>query len=173
MRKISGAATAVVLAITLYFTLFWGFDALRALTSPSFGLDEVWRAEYIFVIGRMLDLGPIGLIKLAAFFAGVKLVVAAACAWHIVDRFRCMVSGKANIDILEGALIVVVAISIMSAGIAMRSGNGEIVREYAIQLGLAFIATALCLIEARKQTAADIADASEDEPAASNPVLNA
>jgi len=147
MRKISGATTAIILAITLYFTLVWGYDALRVLTSPSYGLDEVWRSEYIFIIGRMLGLGPVGLIKLAAFFGAVKLVVAGVCAWHIVDRFRCMVSGKANADVLEGALILVVAISIMSAGLAARSGNGEIVREYAIQLILACLATALCLAE--------------------------
>lgn len=171
MRKISGATTAIILAITLYFTLFWGYDALRVLTSPSFGLDDVWRAEYVFVIGRMLDLGPLGLIKLSAFFAAVKLVVAAACAWHIVDRFRCMISGTANVDILEGALIMVVAISILSAGLAVRSGNGEIVREYAIQLALAFLATALCMIESRKEKEAAIDDESDVDPAASNPLL--
>lgn len=147
MRKISGATTAIILAISLYFTLVWGYDALRVLTSPSYGLDEVWRSEYVFILGRMLGLGPVGLIKLAAFFGAVKLVVAGICAWHIVDRFRCMISGKANADILEGGLILIVAISIMSAGLAARSGNGEIVREYAIQLILAFLATALCLAE--------------------------
>jgi hypothetical protein len=147
MRKISGATTATILAISLYFTLFWGFDALRVLTSPSYGLDEVWRAEYIFVLGRMIDAGPVGLMKLAAFFGAVKLVVALVCAWHIVDRFRCMVSGTANAEVLEGALILVVAISIVTAGLAARSGNGEIVREYTIQLVLACLATALCIAE--------------------------
>lgn len=163
MRKISGATTAIILAITLYFTLVWGYDALRVLTSPSYGLDEVWRSEYVFILGRMFDLGPAGLLKLAACFGAVKLVVAGACAWHIVDRFRCMISGKANSDVLEGALILVVAISILSAGLAARSGNGEIVREYAIQLGLAFVATALCMIESRKERGDKAAEASEKD----------
>lgn len=160
MRKISGAmtTTAIILAISLYFTLVWGYDAIRVLLSPSYGLDEVWRSEYIFILGRMLGLGPVGLIKLAAFFGAVKLVVAGVCAWHIVDRFRSMIRGTANNDILEGALILIVAIAIAAAGLAARSGNGEIVREYAIQLGLAFIATALCLIESRKARETDPAD---------------
>lgn len=165
MRKISGATTAIILAVSLYFTLFWGFDALRILTSPSYGLDEVWRAEYIFVLGRMLAFGPIGLMKLAAFFGAMKLVVAAVCAWHIVDRFRCMISGKANSEVLEGGLILIVAISILSAGLAARSGNGEIVRENAIQLVLACIATALSLIESRHSRAAETeapSDVAED-----------
>ncbi len=29
MRKVSSATVAMILAIALYFTLFWGFDALR------------------------------------------------------------------------------------------------------------------------------------------------
>lgn len=165
MRRISGAATAIILAITLYFALVWGYDALRVLTSPSYGLDEVWRSEYIFIIGRMLDLGPVGLIKLAAFFGAVKLAVAGVCAWHIVDRFRCMISGKANADILEGGLILIVAISIMSAGLAARSGNGEIVREYVIQLILACLATALCIAERSPRFGAVVPEPQESESA--------
>lgn len=172
MRKISGATTAIILAITLYFTLVWGYDALRVLTSPSYGLDEVWRSEYIFIIGRMFGLGPVGLIKLAAFFGAVKLVVAAVCAWHIVDRFRCMIRGNANADVLEGAIILIVAISIMSAGLAARSGNGEIVREYAIQLMLAGLATALCLSERRRAGTDAPALADHDVAEANSPAYS-
>ena len=45
MRKVSGATVAMILAIALYFTLFWGFDALRVLTSPTYGLEDVWRTQ--------------------------------------------------------------------------------------------------------------------------------
>lgn len=148
MRRMSGATTAIVVAIALYFTLVWGYDALRVLTASNYGLDEVWRSEYVFIVGRLLDLDPTGLIKLAAFFGGVKLIVAGACAWHIVDRIRGLVTGvTANSEVLEGALYIIVAIGILSAGLAARSGNGEIVREYAVQLVLACLATALCLAE--------------------------
>ncbi len=159
MQKFSSAATAIILAIGLYFTLIWGYDALRILTSPNYGLEEVWRSDYIFAVGRLVGLGPIGLLKLAAFFGAVKLVAAAACGWHIVDRVRCLfVGGKANADLLEGALILVVGLNILSAGLAARSGNAEIVRDYAIQLILACLATALCLAERSKATAAPVLD---------------
>ena len=88
MRKVSGAAVAMILAIALYFTLFWGFDALRMLTSPTYGLEDAWRSQFVFGIGRVLGLGPIGVIKLAAFFGTLKLAVAIVCAVHILDRFR-------------------------------------------------------------------------------------
>jgi len=166
MRKFSSASTAIVVAISLYFALAWGYDALRILSSPSYGLDEVWRSEYVFIIGRMVGLDPLGLIKLAAFFGAVKLVVAGACAWHVADRIRAMIRGTANADVLEGALIIIVALGILSAGLAARSGNGEIVREYAIQLLLACLATALCIAERSKVYAIGAGESSSPAPEA-------
>jgi hypothetical protein len=147
MRKLSALALAVILAIALYFTLFWGVDALRILNSPTYGLDDVWRSQFIFVIGSLFGLGPTGLVKLAAFFGALKLAVAGTCALHILDRCRAFVGGKANSEILEGGLILVVMISIMSVGPAVWSQNAELVREGTFQLLLAAIATGLCLVE--------------------------
>ena len=147
MRKAPGAVVAMVMAIVLYFALFWGFDAWRALTSPSYGLEEVWRAQYIFAVGHIFGLGPIGLIKLAAFFATLKLAVAAICVWHILDRFRALAGGTADSEILEVALMLIVVISIASVGPAVWSQNGALLREHTVQLLLAAVATALCIAE--------------------------
>lgn len=84
MRKISNVAVAGIVAIALYFALAWGYDGLRILTSPSYGLEDVWRSQFVFAIGRLFNLGPIGLIKLAAFFGALKLAVACICIVHIV-----------------------------------------------------------------------------------------
>ncbi len=102
MRKLSGAAVAMIMGVALYFTLFWGFDALRMLTSPTYGLEDVWRSQFVFAIGSLFGLGPIGLIKLAAFFGALKLAVAGICAVHVLDRLRALVGGKADSEILEG-----------------------------------------------------------------------
>ncbi len=147
MRKLSGAAVAVIMGVALYFTLVWGYDGLRMLTSPSYGLDDVWRSQFVFGIGSLFGLGPIGLIKLAAFFGAVKLAVACVCAVHILDRLRGFVAGKADSEILEGGLILIVLISIVSVGPAVWSQNADLVRESTIQLMLAAVATALCLVE--------------------------
>ena len=147
MRKLSAVAVAMILAIALYFTLFWGYDALRMLTSPSYGLDDVWRSQFIFAIGKHFGLSPVGLLKLAAFFGALKLAVAIICAVHILDRLRTLFGGKANSEILEGGLILVVAISIASVGPAVWSQNAELVRGTAVQLMLAAVATALCMVE--------------------------
>ena len=138
----------MIIGVALYFTLVWGYDGLRMLTSPSYGLEDVWRSQFVFGIGSLFGLGPIGLIKLAAFFGAVKLAVAGVCAVHILDRLRTFIGGKADTEILEGALILVVVISIVAVGPAVWSQNAELVRETAFQLILAAIATALCLANA-------------------------
>jgi hypothetical protein len=88
------------------------------------------------------------LIKLAAFFATLKLAVAAICLVHLVGRIRHW-PDKGGSDALEAALILIIAISIVSVGPAVWSQNVEITREYTIELVLAGLAAALCLIERR------------------------
>jgi hypothetical protein len=158
MRKLSGAAVAIIVGVALYFSLSWGADALRTFTSPTYGLDDVWRSQFIFAIGRLFSLGPIGLIKLAAFFGALKLAVAAFCAVHILDRARALIGGTANSDVFEGALVLVVLISIASVGPAVLSQSAELVREDTIQLMLAAIAIALCLVERSYRGAAENAN---------------
>ena len=147
MRKISTATVATIVAISLYFTLVWGYDSLRVLASPSYGLDDVWRSQYIFAIGRLFSLGPIGLIKLAAFFATLKLAVAVICAYHIFDRVRHMTHGQADSGILESGLILVVLISIASVGPASWAHSADLMREHTVQLLFAGLAVGLCIIE--------------------------
>ncbi len=168
MRKLSAAAVAMILAIAFYFTLFWGFDALRMLTSPTYGLEDVWRSQFVFEIGRVFGLAPFGLIKLAAFFATLKLAVAAICAVHIADRFRALAGGKANTEILDAGLMLVVVITIVSVGPAVWTHNTDLVREQAITLLLVSVAAGLGILErsyqragetAGPQTAAEIAAA--------------
>ncbi|MBI4365577.1 MAG: hypothetical protein HY543_02040, partial [Deltaproteobacteria bacterium] len=116
MRKVSSATVAMIVAVALYFTLFWGFDALRMLTSPTYGLEDVWRSQFVFGVGRVFGLSPIGLIQLAACFATLKLAVAGICAVHIADRLRSLAGGNPVSEVLEGGLILVVLISIAAVG---------------------------------------------------------
>jgi len=147
MHSLSRAASAMIVGIALYFTLSWGTEALRILNSPTYGLEEVWRSQIVFAIGRLFSLDPIGLIKLAAFFGTLKLAVAALCAVHILDRLRSLFGGKADSEVLEGALILVVLISIASVGPAVWSQSADLVREDTVQLVLAAVGAALCMME--------------------------
>lgn len=164
MWRVSGAIVALILAIAVYFTLFWGIDAVRILTSPSFGLEDVWRSQVVFGIGRYLGLDPAGLIKLAAVFGALKLTVAGVCAVHVLDRLRTLVGGKANSEILETGLLLAVIVSLAAVGPAFWSGNAELVREQTIQLLLAGLAIALCIIERSVIDSASAIDAETDIP---------
>lgn len=175
MRKASTATVALIVAIALYFTLTWGFEGLRALSSPNYGLDDVWRSQLVFDAGRLFHLTPLGLIKLAAFVAAMKLAVAGICGVHIVDRFRAFFGGQADPQILEGALIIVVVFGFLSVAPAVWSGNAAIVREYAMQILLACLALALCIAERHIDTIVIEERAADEDEAArtiSSPALN-
>ena len=166
MRKGSGVVAAMIMAIALYYTLFWGFDALRVLTSPTYGLEDVWRSQFVFGVGHMFDLSPMGLIKLAAFFGVMKLATAAVFAVHVADRLRGMVRGEANPEILEAGLIMVVLLSIAAVAPALWSQNADLVRDQTIQLLLAGLAAALAIIERTYSEPVEAAEMAPDTQAA-------
>jgi hypothetical protein len=162
MRKASTATVALIVAIALYFTLTWGLDGLRALSAPNYGLEDVWGSQLIFTAGRLLHLEPLGMIKLAAFLAAMKVAVAGICGVHLVDRFRSFVGGTADSQILEGALIIVVVFGFFSVAPAVWSANAEIVRQYAMQILLACLGLAMCIVE-RHILATPIVEIAEEE----------
>ena len=147
MRKASSVVVAMILAVALYFTLVWGFDALHVLTSPTYGLEDVWRAQFLFGIGRVFGLYPDALIRLAIFFGVMKLTVAGVCGVHVVDRIRTLIIGKANTEIFEAGLIMVTLLSLAAVIPALWMQNMDVVRDETIQMLLAAIAAALCVIE--------------------------
>jgi hypothetical protein len=154
MCKASAAVVLMISAIALYFTLVWGFDALRVLTSPTYGLDDVWRSQVVFEIGRMFRLNPDTMISLAVFFGVLKLTVAGVCGVHVIDRIRSLIHGKADAEILEAGLIMVAAISIAAVIPALWTHNTDLVREQTIPLLLASLAAALCVMERTDTVAA-------------------
>ncbi len=155
MRKISGATIATITVIALYFALVWGFEAFRVLTSPTYGLEDVWSSQYVFGIGGLLGLAPKALIQLAAFLGVMKFAVAGICAAHTVDRVRSFFGGKANMEFLEGGLILAALVAADSAAPALLSHNNELLREQIVQLAIAGIGLALCTIERNRRPASD------------------
>ena len=164
MRRASGIVGALILAIAVYFALFWGYDALRILTSPTYGLEDVWRSQVVFGIGRFAGLAPEGLLKLAAVIGALKLTVAGVCAIHVADRLRSLVGGTPQNEILETGLLIAVAMNIVAVAPAIWSQNGDLIRHLLLQLLLAGLAATLCLIERnnRKDTAKAEAPAEPD-----------
>ena len=111
------------------------------------GLDGADRAQFLFVIGALLKLTPVGLIKLAAFFAVLKLSIAVVCGLHILDRVRVLVTGEATIDLIHVSLALIVVVSIIVIGSEVWAQNNELARDYAIQLLLASLVGGFCFVE--------------------------
>ncbi len=150
--RATGAVSALILAIAIYFALFWGFDALRILTSPTYGLEDVWRSQVVFGIGRYAGFGPEAIIRLAAVLGAVKLVIASVCAIHVVERMRGLFAGtKPANEMLEMALTIAVGVSIAALVPAILSQNADLAREQVIQLFLGALTAILCMLERGKQ----------------------
>ena len=66
---------------------------------------------------------------------------------HIADRFRALAGGKANSEILDAGLVLVMLITMVSIGPAIWTHNAELVREQAITLMLVGVAAGLGLVE--------------------------
>ena len=143
MRYLSTPIAAALMGLALYFALTWGFAAIEALTSPAYGLDDIWNSQFFYTLGRVFGLTPVGLVKLAAFIATVKLVASAFCAVHVIDRAR----GAERPELFEGALFLIVAVAFLSVTPAVLSQGGDIVGEQVLQLGFALFAIALCVAE--------------------------
>jgi hypothetical protein len=164
MRRASPVIGAMILAIAVYFTLFWGYDALRILTSPTYGLEDVWRSQVVFGIGRYAGFGPDALIKLAAALGAVKLTVAGVCAVHVFERLRSLFArGTPSNEILETVLLIAVGISIASLVPAIWSQNADLAREQTIQLLIAGITGVFCMVERSGQKPEPQAPAGEEE----------
>lgn len=143
MRSLSAAIAAALMGTALYFALTWGFAAVQALTSPASGLEDVWHSQFIFSLGHYFHFTPVGTLKLAAFFAAVQLVAAGICAVHVVDRAR----GVPRTELLEGALILIAGVALLSLTPAVWSQGGDVLGEQVLQLGFAVFALALCAAE--------------------------
>lgn len=140
--------TAAILSVACYFALFWGFDGLRILGSPTYGLEDSWRSQTVYWIARWGGLDAQGLLNLAALFGMAKLAVAGACTAHLVNRIRSSGSGgPANPEILEFALLLVVALSIVTVAPAIWQHDAAMIRTCIVNLILASIAAALGTLE--------------------------
>jgi hypothetical protein len=165
--RLSGVMGALILTIAVYFALFWGFDALRVLTSPTYGLEDVWRSQVVFGIGRYAGFGPEGLIRLAAVLGALKLVVAGVCAIHVVERLRSLFARKMpSSEMLETALILAVAVTVASLVPAIWSQNADLMREQVVQLILAGATGAFCVVERSGGKPAAPAEMAKAEPVA-------
>ncbi|HWM81503.1 MAG TPA: hypothetical protein VNQ56_05510 [Pseudolabrys sp.] len=138
---------ATTLSVACYFALFWGFEGLRILGSPVYGLDDFWRSRPVYWIARWGGIDGQNLHNLAALFGIVKLAVAGLCITHLVDCIRNGGHVRSNPAALELALLLVVALSMVTVAPAVWQHDPTLIRTCVVNLVLASLAAALGVLE--------------------------
>lgn len=147
MRFLPSTVSLIIASIALYFALLWGFEASRILTSPIYGLDNSAFARIIYGIGRVLHLGPNGLLLAAAFFGAAKLAVASLFICHIVDQIGALLGRETDHESLEAALLLVVVATVVAATPALIEDAPGLLRLHTLHLVLAGVAATLSIAE--------------------------
>jgi hypothetical protein len=147
MRFIPNAIQATIVAISFYFALLWGSEAMYVLWSPIYGLGDYVRSQVVFGYGHIFDLTSLGLFRLAAFLAACKLAASLVFAIHIVERVRAFPDGKIDYDFLEAALLLLVPLTIAMTIPAIVEHSGNLIRLHGTYLLLAGILAALSAVE--------------------------
>ncbi|MES1155144.1 MAG: hypothetical protein ABUL48_01815, partial [Pseudorhodoplanes sp.] len=115
MRRFSIAIPVLVTGVCLYFVFVFGRDAIMIFSSPIWGLENNMFARAVYDIGRLANLGPNGLIQLAAFLGSLKLAVAVMFALHLVDRFRPSRDTEINHELLDAGALLAVCVTFVMA----------------------------------------------------------
>ena len=127
-----GAVNAAL--ISIYFAPVWGTEALRALTSPMYGLQEPVHVVAAGYYRALLDLGVEGLVRTSYVLSGLKFVVAIGFLAYLIDFARALVVGRQpNRETLYTVLILAGVSIVFSAWPALGSGNADLIRLQATQ----------------------------------------
>ena len=141
-----GAVNAVL--ISLYFAPIWGIEAVRALTSPYYGVEDHGQAVAASYFRTLFDLSPDGLLHASTVLAGIKLVISAAFVAYLIDFARALVVGREpNRETLDALLVLAGAAIMLWGWPALRSGEAALIRVQATQFLLLMSAMIVILLE--------------------------
>jgi hypothetical protein len=141
-----GAVNAAL--VSLYFAPVWGIEAVRALTSRHFGIEDHGQAAAASYFRTLLGVGLDGLLQASTVLAGIKLVIAAAFVAYLIDFARALVVGREpDRETLDAVLVLAGAAIMLWAWPALRSGEAALIRVQATQLLLLTGAIIVILLE--------------------------
>jgi hypothetical protein len=147
-----GAVNAAL--ISIYFAPVWGTDALRALKSPVYGLQEPAHVVAAGYYRALFDFGVEGLVRTSYVLSALKFVVAIGFLAYLIDFARALVVGRQpNRETLDTVLALAGASIMISALPVLGSGDGELIRLQAIQFLL--LAGALLVIAVERRISGD------------------
>jgi hypothetical protein len=147
MQRLSNSISIIVCGIAAYFALHWGSEALAIIASPLHGMDKPSFAHVVQHFARMLGLTQAGVIICAVTFGAAKLGVAILFALYLIRRATRMGDAASDHDLLEFALILVVAtIAAMALPFVLTEGASDL-NQFRVPLWLVGLAATFTMIE--------------------------
>ena len=147
MRRFSVAIPALITGVSLYFVFAFGREAIAIFASPIWGLENQAFARAVYGIGRVADLGPDGLVRLAAFLGAFKLAVAIVFALYLADRLNPYRRRELDHDLLDAAALLAVCATAIVALPALLEAAPQLLAPHRPALWLAGLAATLSMIE--------------------------
>ena len=134
MRSVPRLGAVNAALISLYFAPVWGTDALRALTSPYYGLEDRAHAAAVSYYRALFDFSLDGLARTSYVLSGIKFVIAIGFLAYLIDFARALAVGREpNRETLDAVLALAGASIMLWAWPALGSGDGGVVRLHATQ----------------------------------------
>jgi|GEM_PF-1578978 len=137
----------LIAVIALDFTLIFGFEAWRILSSPMLGLERLGFANTVYAIGKWAGLQTTQHLPLAAFFGAMSLTIAMMCGWHLMTRIAALRGHRISHDMLDAGLIIIVIATLVAATPSILNGATEVLIHERLPLWLVGLAATLSMIE--------------------------
>jgi hypothetical protein len=166
MRSVPRLGAVNAALISIYFAPVWGTDALRALTSPYYGLEDRAHAAAVSYYRALFDFSLDGLARTSNLLSGIKFVIAIGFLAYLIDFARALVVGREpNRETLDAVLAFAGASIMLWAWPALGSGDGGLIRLHATQFLLLTGAMLVILVERHIFVERHIEQAAERMPA--------
>lgn len=147
MRWLPKSIPFLVISIALYFTFYFGIEAIRILSSPVYGLDHPGFAHIVHGIGRRFSLGPDGLMQIAAFFGAVKLTIAVSFTVYLASRLKSLFGHEIDHEVVDAAVVLIVIVTVVAAMPALLDGATDPLAQFRLPLWLSGLVATLSMIE--------------------------
>jgi hypothetical protein len=170
MRSVPRLGSVNAALVSLYFAPVWGIDAVRALTSPYYRIEDRAHAAATDYFRQLLDLGLDGLWRVSSVLAAIELIIAAGFVAYLIDFSRGLAVGREPDRVTRNAVLALAsAASMVWAWSALASGDGSLIRLQATQFLLLAGAIIVILVDRLVETTetSQLAASSSREPRSS------
>jgi len=161
MRQWPGIGSVNAALVSVYYSLTWGRDAFKALTSPFAGLDDHTHWATAVYFHDRFD--SIGVERIAAMLGGLKFAVVGLCVAYLVAFVRGLMVGREPArHMVESMLMLATGTILVFAMPALMAGDPALIRLYVSQFLMVIGAAIVLAVEHPAPRPAEEPDSAAD-----------